>query len=300
MTAYLRPEPRVRMGLLVSRNRAASACMDLSDGLADAAHQIADASGVGVTIDAAALPIDPAARAFFEARGLTPVAEALTGGDDYELLLAVRPRAQRRLAAAARHGERAADARRPLHRRPRRHAAARRERRAAAAAGLQPLSMIHLTRGSSAAGWTRFFTSRTRRERTAAAFALGVFFGFSPFLGLHTVLGIVFAFLLNLNRVAVLLGVYSNLPWIIAPYYAFATMAGAMHHAHRVPEGFRAQLAALFELSALDGEFWHRLITILKPLLWPYTVGSTIGALVLAAIAYPLALGVRDKSPPHS
>jgi len=93
------------MGLLVSRNRAAGACMDLSDGLADAAHQIAEASGVGVSIDAAALPIDPAARAFFEARGMDAVSEALTGGDDYELLLAVRPRAYRRLAAAARHGD---------------------------------------------------------------------------------------------------------------------------------------------------------------------------------------------------
>ena len=31
-------------------------------------------------------------------------------------------------------------------------------------------------------------------ERTAAAFALGVFFGFSPFLGFHTMLAIVFAF----------------------------------------------------------------------------------------------------------
>jgi len=127
-------------------------------------------------------------------------------------------------------------------------------------------------------------------ERTAAAFALGVFFGFSPFLGLHTLLGILFAFLLNLNRVAVLLGVYSNLPWIIAPYYAFATMAGAAITRTRVPDGFRAQLGALFEMSALTGEFWHRLITILKPLLWPYTVGSLFGALALAGIAYPLAL----------
>ena len=33
---YRRPEPRVRLGLLVGRNRAASACVDLSDGLADA------------------------------------------------------------------------------------------------------------------------------------------------------------------------------------------------------------------------------------------------------------------------
>jgi len=102
---YLRPAPRVRMGMLVSRTRSATACMDLSDGLADAAHQIAAASGVGVTINAAALPIDPAARAFFEARGGDPVIEALSCGDDYELLLTASPRARRRLAAAARHDE---------------------------------------------------------------------------------------------------------------------------------------------------------------------------------------------------
>ena len=61
-------------------------------------------------------------------------------------------------------------------------------------------------------------------ERTAAAFAVGVFLGFSPFLGFHTLIAIVLAFLLSFNRVAVLLGVYSNLPWIVAPYYAFVTM----------------------------------------------------------------------------
>ena len=89
---------------MLSRNRAASACMDLSDGLADGFRQIAEASGVGMTIDATALPIDPGARAFFEARGQEPVVEALTGGDDYELLIAVRPRTQRRLTAAMQRG----------------------------------------------------------------------------------------------------------------------------------------------------------------------------------------------------
>jgi uncharacterized protein (DUF2062 family) len=129
-------------------------------------------------------------------------------------------------------------------------------------------------------------------ERTAAAFALGVFFGFSPFLGLHTILGIVFAFLLNLNRVAVLLGVYSNLPWIIGPYYAFATMVvGASITRHKIPPGFKTQVAALFDLSVYQSEFWRQLVTLLTPWIWPYTVGSTIGALVIAAIAYPLALG---------
>ena len=127
-------------------------------------------------------------------------------------------------------------------------------------------------------------------ERTAAAFAMGVFFGFSPFLGFHTLLAIIVAFLFNLNRVAALLGVYSNLPWIIAPYYAIVTMLGAKIIGHAPPEGFKARLSALFELSLYDGEFWRRLITILKPLLWPYTVGSLLGAIAMAAVAYPLAL----------
>ena len=102
---YLYPEPRVRLGTLVGRNRAASACIDLSDGLADAVHQIAEASGVGVIVDADALPIEPAARRWFEAAGSDPTEAALTGGDDYELLLTVRPALRRRLAAAERHGD---------------------------------------------------------------------------------------------------------------------------------------------------------------------------------------------------
>jgi thiamine-monophosphate kinase len=103
-TAFLLPDPRLALGTHLARNKAASACMDLSDGLADGLRQIADASGVGMTIDGAALPIDPQARAFFAGRGHDPIVAALTGGDDYELLFAVRPRTQRRLAAARQRG----------------------------------------------------------------------------------------------------------------------------------------------------------------------------------------------------
>jgi uncharacterized protein len=150
--------------------------------------------------------------------------------------------------------------------------------------------MIHLTKALVRRWLDALLHIDDTPERTAAAFALGVFFGFSPLLGLHTLLGILFAFLLNVNRVAVMLGVYSNLPWVIAPYYAFATMAGAKITGHKLPPGLKAQLVALFEKSVLSSDFWHQLITILKPLLWPYTVGSTFGALILAACAYPLAL----------
>jgi len=150
--------------------------------------------------------------------------------------------------------------------------------------------MIHLTRALIRRWLDALLHIEDTPERTAAAFALGVFFGFSPLLGLHTILAVVFAFLLNLNRVAVLLGVYSNLPWIIAPYYAFVTLAGARLTGHRPPAGFRSQIGALFDLSLYHWEFWRRLITILKPLLLPYAVGSTIGGIVLGVMAYPLAL----------
>ena len=91
---YIRPEPRVRLGVAVAHARAARAAMDLSDGLADALHQVAEASGCGIEIDAGALPIEPAARAWWVDAGRDPVTAALSGGDDYELLLAV-PRAWR-------------------------------------------------------------------------------------------------------------------------------------------------------------------------------------------------------------
>jgi uncharacterized protein len=150
--------------------------------------------------------------------------------------------------------------------------------------------MIHLTRALIRRWLDALLHIDDTPERTAAAFALGVFFGFSPFLGLHTLLGILFAFLLNLNRVAVLLGVYSNLPWFLAPYYAFVVVAGTKLTGHRVPPGFQTQFGALFEHSLFAAEFWLHLITLLKPLLWPYAVGSMIGAIVLGALAYPLAL----------
>jgi uncharacterized protein (DUF2062 family) len=149
--------------------------------------------------------------------------------------------------------------------------------------------MIHLTRALVRRWLEKLLHIDDTPERTAAAFALGVFFGFSPLLGLHTLLGILFAFLLNLNRVSVLLGIYSNLPWVLGPYYALTTVIGARLTGHRLPPGFRFELRQLFELSLFDAEFWHRLGAMLKPLGLSYVVGSTLGALALAAAAYPLA-----------
>jgi thiamine-monophosphate kinase len=102
---YLHPEPRVRLGLLLGRNRAASACIDLSDGLADGIHRICEASGVGAIVEAESLPVDAAARRWFGGDATDALMAAIAAGDDYELLFTVRPRTGRRLKAAMRHGE---------------------------------------------------------------------------------------------------------------------------------------------------------------------------------------------------
>lgn len=79
------PTPRVALGLAL--RGIASACIDVSDGLAADAHRLAVASGCGLTLDVEALPLSGPLRA---AAGIAQAREhALQGGDDYELLFAV-------------------------------------------------------------------------------------------------------------------------------------------------------------------------------------------------------------------
>ena len=63
---------------------------------------MAAASGVGMTVATNALPIDPAVRQWLAARGRDPVIEAVSGGDDYELLFTVRPSSRGRLRTVKR------------------------------------------------------------------------------------------------------------------------------------------------------------------------------------------------------
>jgi uncharacterized protein (DUF2062 family) len=125
-------------------------------------------------------------------------------------------------------------------------------------------------------------------QRTAAAYGVGVFFGFSPFLGAHTILGLIVAFTCRLNRVAVLLGVYSNLPWILPAYYTLTTILGATLLGVDVPPGLLRNLTDALR-DASWGEF-RSLAHALMPLVWAYALGSLIGAVILGVVSYRASL----------
>jgi thiamine-monophosphate kinase len=98
---YLRPQPRTALAPVLLAH--ATAAMDISDGLAIDCGRLCAASGVGARVEASAVPLSPAAAGVVaaDARLLRTV---LTGGDDYEVLFAVRAGAEQaaeRAAAAA-------------------------------------------------------------------------------------------------------------------------------------------------------------------------------------------------------
>lgn len=83
---YWRPRPRLAaIGAILSH---ANAAMDISDGLAGDFAKLCSASGVGGRLDATAVPLSDAVKQWVEA-GPERLADAITGGDDYELLITV-------------------------------------------------------------------------------------------------------------------------------------------------------------------------------------------------------------------
>ena len=92
---FRRPEPRLAFGARL--RGVASACIDVSDGLAADLGRLVAASGTGATLRARELPLS---QALYALAGETRAREfALAGGDDYELIFTVPPAARPALAA---------------------------------------------------------------------------------------------------------------------------------------------------------------------------------------------------------
>jgi thiamine-monophosphate kinase len=84
----LEPAARLGAGQALAAG-GATAMIDLSDGLGGDARHLAASSGVGLRIDAGALPLAPGIEEVAAAIGRDPIELAADGGEDYELLAAI-------------------------------------------------------------------------------------------------------------------------------------------------------------------------------------------------------------------
>lgn len=100
LTAHLTPTPRLREGRVISGMRAATAMLDVSDGLASDIGHICEASSVGVRIHSAWVPLSDSTIAVAEQTSQDPLRLALFGGEDYELLFTAPADQARQLALA--------------------------------------------------------------------------------------------------------------------------------------------------------------------------------------------------------
>lgn len=95
---YRVPQPRNALALAVRAH--AHAAMDVSDGLAGDLAKLCAASRVSAAIELAAIPLSKAASGALAA-GVVSMSEIVSGGDDYEILCAVRQDALREFLSAA-------------------------------------------------------------------------------------------------------------------------------------------------------------------------------------------------------
>ena len=98
-------------------------------------------------------------------------------------------------------------------------------------------------------------------------------------------MGLAAAVLFRLNKVAVLLGVYLNNPWVLIPYYALATWVGVLITG--LPGGVELSKYGLSDILSLDFWFW---VLAQWRLLVPAIVGSTLLSVLFALAAYPLCV----------
>lgn len=127
-------------------------------------------------------------------------------------------------------------------------------------------------------------------ERTALAFSIGVFIAFSPFLGLHTIIATIVAFVFRFNKVAIYAGTFINNPiFTLVPIIIVSYAVGAllMGQSVKIPsEG----VELLKNPRIFSGDYYRQIFVQSWNIVWPFSVGATVLSVVCSLVSYPLTL----------
>jgi len=85
------PQPHVQLGRRIATSSHAHAAIDVSDGLSSDLNHVCDQSNLGCLVDSSRLPLSEELRAYCAQHNLDALTFALTGGEDYVLLVTGDP-----------------------------------------------------------------------------------------------------------------------------------------------------------------------------------------------------------------
>lgn len=132
-------------------------------------------------------------------------------------------------------------------------------------------------------------------RRVAAAFAFGVFLSFSPFVGFQIITGMTVATLCRWSRAAVFIGLCTNLPWLMIPYYTATTAFGAYLLRVPITADFHERLTRLLALPVYRTVFWQNALNLVWPFISAFLIGSTICAIVIGVCTYAALVPVLER-----
>lgn len=128
------------------------------------------------------------------------------------------------------------------------------------------------------------FQVKDTPHRIAMAFAIGVFMGISPFLGLHYIGAFFIAWLFKLNKLVAMVGVSVNNPWTIVPISTFCVWVGAklMGIKQVLPEvdwQHVSLMSIIGRFSDLQG-----FIDMVRQL-WPFLASFLVGSFLICTVS---------------
>ena len=117
-------------------------------------------------------------------------------------------------------------------------------------------------------------------HKLALAAAVGIFVAFSPWIGLHIISCILFAWVFRLSKFVVLTATFVNNPWTVVPMYAFCLWFGVKLTGSDVG-------IPHIEWSRIG---YGELFTVLRPYLWPFVAGTLAVGTAAGALSYAFFL----------